>query len=147
MARSAVLTGRTFADLVRNIFVVLLMSAMGFLVGWRINTNAIALLAGLALVVAFAYSLSWVFAIVGLYARDGETAQAASFPILAPLVFGAVGVRQCRHDAGAAQSVRGAPTGHHRRRRRARSHPRRRATTSDLVAAIADRRASSRSVP
>ena len=51
------------------------------------NTNVIALTAGLTLVVAFAYSLSWVFAIVGMYAPNGETAQAASFPILAPLVF------------------------------------------------------------
>jgi ABC-2 type transport system permease protein/oleandomycin transport system permease protein len=87
MARSAVLVGRTLADLVRNIFVVLLMSAMGFIVGWRIHTNVLALLAGLILVVAFAYSLSWVFAIVGMSAPNGETAQAASFPLLAPLVF------------------------------------------------------------
>ena len=87
MARSAVLVGRTLADLVRNVFVVLLMSAMGFLVGWRIHTNVFALFAGLALVVAFAYSLSWVFAIVGMSVPDGETAQAASFPLLAPLVF------------------------------------------------------------
>jgi ABC-2 type transport system permease protein/oleandomycin transport system permease protein len=87
MARSAVLVGRTLADLVRNIFVVILMAAMGFLVGWHVGTNVIALLAGLLLVVAFAYSLSWVFAIVGMYAPNGETAQAASFPILAPLVF------------------------------------------------------------
>jgi len=87
MARSAVLVGRTLADLVRNIFVVLLMAAMGFIVGWHVGTNAIALAAALALVVAFAYSLSWVFAIVGMSAPNGETAQAASFPILAPLVF------------------------------------------------------------
>jgi ABC transporter DrrB family efflux protein len=87
MARSAVLVGRTLADLVRNIFVVFLMSVMGFLVGWRIHTNVVALFAGLALVLAFAYSLSWVFAIVGMLSPDGETAQAASFPLLAPLVF------------------------------------------------------------
>ncbi len=87
IARSAVLVGRTWADLVRNIFVVLLMAAVGFLVGWRINSGVLALLGCLGLVVAFAYSLSWVFAIVGLVAPDAETAQAASFPILAPLVF------------------------------------------------------------
>ena len=87
MARSAVLVGRTLADLVRNVFVVLLMSVMGFIVGWHIRTSAIGLLAGLALVVAFAYSLSWLFAIVGMSVPDGETAQAASFPLLAPLVF------------------------------------------------------------
>jgi ABC-2 type transport system permease protein/oleandomycin transport system permease protein len=87
MARSAVLVGRTLADLVRNIFVVFLMAAMGFLVGWHVGTNFVALVAGLALVVLFAYALSWVFAIVGMSVPNGETAQAASFPILAPLVF------------------------------------------------------------
>jgi ABC transporter DrrB family efflux protein len=87
MARSAVLVGRTLADLVRNVFVVLLMTCVGFLVGWRITTNVFGLVAGLVLVVAFAYSLSWLFAIVGMTSPDAETAQAVSFPILAPLVF------------------------------------------------------------
>ena len=87
MARSAVLVGRTLADLLRNVFVVLLMCAMGFLVGWSVHTNVIAMAAGLGLVLAFAYSLSWIFAIVGLSSPDSETAQAASFPVLAPLVF------------------------------------------------------------
>ncbi|MGZ4691568.1 MAG: ABC transporter permease [Acidimicrobiia bacterium] len=87
IARSAVLVGRTWADLVRNFFVVVLMAVVGFLVGWRINTNVFGLIACMALVLAFAYTLSWVFAIVGLSAPDAETAQAASFPILAPLVF------------------------------------------------------------
>jgi ABC-2 type transport system permease protein/oleandomycin transport system permease protein len=87
IARSAVLLGRTWADLFRNFFVVVLMAVVGFLVGWRIATNFLGLLATLALVLAFAYSLSWLFAIVGLVVKDAETAQAASFPLLAPLVF------------------------------------------------------------
>jgi ABC-2 type transport system permease protein/oleandomycin transport system permease protein len=87
MARSAVLVGRTLADLVRNTFVVILMCIVGFLVGWTIGTDALGLLAAVALILAFAYSLSWVFAIVGLVVKDAETAQAVSFPILAPLVF------------------------------------------------------------
>jgi ABC-2 type transport system permease protein/oleandomycin transport system permease protein len=87
MARSAVLVGRTLADLVRNVFVVLLMCLVGFLVGWRVHTNVVAVAAGIGLVLAFAYALSWIFAIVGLSVPDSETAQAASFPLLAPLVF------------------------------------------------------------
>lgn len=87
MARSAVLVGRTLADLVRNAFVVTLMCVVGLLVGWRPSGSIPAIAFGVLLVLAFAYSLSWVFAIVGLSARDSETAQAASFPILAPLVF------------------------------------------------------------
>src|SRR5439155_16314632 len=43
MARSAVLAGRTLADLVRNVFVVTLMVGVGFLVGWRIHTSVFGL--------------------------------------------------------------------------------------------------------
>ncbi len=43
MARSAVLSGRTLADTVRNVFVVALMMAVGFLVGWRIHTDVLGL--------------------------------------------------------------------------------------------------------
>jgi ABC transporter DrrB family efflux protein len=87
MARSAVLTGRTLADLARNVFVVALMMVVGFLVGWRIHTNVLGLLAGALLVLMFGYAMSWIFATVGLAVRDPETAQAAAFPVLAPLVF------------------------------------------------------------
>jgi ABC-2 type transport system permease protein/oleandomycin transport system permease protein len=87
MARSAVLVGRTLADLVRNVFVVILMVIVGFLVGFRIHTNVASFLLGLVLVLLFGYALSWVFATVGLLVKDPETAQAAAFPVLAPLVF------------------------------------------------------------
>jgi ABC-2 type transport system permease protein/oleandomycin transport system permease protein len=87
MARSAVLAGRTLADLVRNVFVVMLMVVVGLLVGWRPHTSLPEIIAGLALMLLFAHSLSWVFALVGLNATNAEAAQAASFPILAPLVF------------------------------------------------------------
>src|SRR5690242_15988504 len=87
MARAAVLAGRTIADLVRNVFVVGLMIIVGFLVGWRLHTNVFGLIAAMAVLLAFSFGLTWVFATVGLFTRDPETAQAASFPILAPLVF------------------------------------------------------------
>jgi ABC transporter DrrB family efflux protein len=87
MARSAVLAGRTVADLGRNIFVTILMAAVGFAVGFHVHTNAAAFVAGMLLVLIFGYSLSWVFAAVGLAVGDPETAQAATFPVLAPLVF------------------------------------------------------------
>jgi ABC-2 type transport system permease protein/oleandomycin transport system permease protein len=87
MARSAVLAGRTLADLTRNVFVVILMVAVGFLVGFRIHTSALALVAGILLLLFFGYAMSWIFAAVGLAVGDPETAQAAAFPVLAPLVF------------------------------------------------------------
>ena len=87
MARYAVLAGRTLADLVRNVFVVTLMLGVGFAVGFRLQTNVPKLLLGMAVLLAFGYSLSWIFAWVGLSVPNAETAQAAAFPVLLPLVF------------------------------------------------------------
>lgn len=87
MARSAVLAGRTTADLVRNVGVLLLITAVGYLVGFRVQTNAVEFVAGLLLVLLFAYGLSWGFAIIGLSVSNSETAQLAAFPVLFPLTF------------------------------------------------------------
>jgi ABC-2 type transport system permease protein/oleandomycin transport system permease protein len=87
MARSAVLAGRTFADLARNIFVAALMALVGFAVGFRVHTSTVAFVAGMLLVLLFGYVFAWVFATVGLMVGDPEAAQAASFPVMAPLVF------------------------------------------------------------
>ncbi len=87
MARSAVLAGRTLADLARNVIVVLLMLGVGFAVGFRVQTNGFKLILGLAVLLFFGYSLSWIFAFVGLSVPNAETAQAAAFPIMLPLVF------------------------------------------------------------
>jgi ABC-2 type transport system permease protein/oleandomycin transport system permease protein len=87
MARSAVLAGRTLADLVRNVFVVALMSTVGFAVGFRIHRGVVPFVAGMGLVLLFGLAMSWICAVVALAVRDPETAQAAAFPVLMPLVF------------------------------------------------------------
>jgi ABC transporter DrrB family efflux protein len=87
MARSAVLAGRTMADLTRNVFVVLLMVSVGFAVGFHLHTDVLGLIGGILLLLLFGYAMSWIFATVGLAVGDPETAQAAAFPLLAPLVF------------------------------------------------------------
>lgn len=87
MARSAVLAGRTLADLMRNIIVSLIIAGVGFAVGFRIGTNVLCYIAGIAILLFFAYALSWGMAIIGLAAPDSETAQVMSFPLLFPLTF------------------------------------------------------------
>jgi ABC transporter DrrB family efflux protein len=87
MARSAVLAGRTSADMVRNVIVVIVVTAVGFAVGFRPTTGVLAYLAGLGIILLFAYALSWGFAFVGLSASNSETAQVMSFPLLFPLIF------------------------------------------------------------
>jgi ABC-2 type transport system permease protein/oleandomycin transport system permease protein len=87
MARSAVLAGRSLADLVRNFFVVLMMIFVGFLVGFRIHAGVIPFAASIALLLLFSFAFSWIFALIGLGVPNAEAAQAASFPVLALLVF------------------------------------------------------------
>ena len=87
MSRWAVLAGRTTADLCRNLFVMILMTAVGYAVGYRIGTNVGEYLGGILLLLLFAYALSWGFAFIGLAAPNSETAQLMSFPLLFPLTF------------------------------------------------------------
>jgi ABC transporter DrrB family efflux protein len=87
MARSAVLAGRTVADLVRNILIIALMIAVGYLVGFRFHGGAAGALGCIAVVAAFGFALSWIFAFVALTVRGAEAAQTAGFVVIFPLVF------------------------------------------------------------
>src|SRR5207253_3564532 len=66
---------------------VVLMSGVGFLVGFHVHSNGLDFVAAMLLVLLFGYALSWVFGTVGLLLRNPESAQAAAFPLMAPLVF------------------------------------------------------------
>src|SRR5262252_10864338 len=85
MAKSAVLTGRTIADLVRNAFVVLVMFAVGLLVGYRPTTNVLYLVGGIAMLLLISFAFSWVSAAIGLAVHSVEAAQSAGFIWLFPL--------------------------------------------------------------
>ncbi|MCA9346225.1 ABC transporter permease [Candidatus Saccharibacteria bacterium] len=87
IARYAVLAGRTLADSVRNIFVIILMSCVGFLLGFRFHQGFINFAFAALLVVVFAYAFSWVSAVIGLLLKDSETVQVAGFLWVFPLVF------------------------------------------------------------
>jgi ABC-2 type transport system permease protein/oleandomycin transport system permease protein len=87
MARSAVLAGRTSADAVRNVFVVIVMTGVAYAVGFRIGDGGPEYILGALILLGFAYSMSWGFAAIGLAAPNSETAQVMAFPILMPLTF------------------------------------------------------------
>jgi ABC transporter DrrB family efflux protein len=87
MSPSAVLTGRTASDVLINVISLVVMSITGLLVGWRINSSALEALGGFALLLVFAYALSWVMAVVGLWIRTPEVYNNASFMVIFPLTF------------------------------------------------------------
>ena len=81
------LTGRTTADVVRNVFVVAVMTLVAFAVGFGFLTGGLDYILGALILLAFAYSMSWGFAAIGLAAPNSETAQVMAFPVLIPLTF------------------------------------------------------------
>jgi ABC transporter DrrB family efflux protein len=87
IARSAVLIGRTAADLATNLVSLIVMLLIGFAVGFRPSEPVYELALAILLVLAFAYVFSWVSAFVGLTVRDPETAQGLGFIWVFPLVF------------------------------------------------------------
>ena len=87
MARSAVLSGRSLSDVVYNggILVVLMLS--GLAVGWSVHTGIGPLLAGVGLLLLFAFAMSWVGIYLGLSVPSVEVAQQAVFTVLFPITF------------------------------------------------------------
>ena len=67
MARSAVLAGRTLADVVVNTASLAIMITTGLLVGFSFHATALEILAGIVLLLAFGYAFSWIFALIGLW--------------------------------------------------------------------------------
>jgi ABC-2 type transport system permease protein/oleandomycin transport system permease protein len=87
MARSAVLTGRTIADLVRNLFVVLVMLFVGILVGFRPDAGVAGWAGAIGLLLLLSFSFSWIGATIALLMRSTEAVQSAGFIWLFPLTF------------------------------------------------------------
>jgi ABC-2 type transport system permease protein len=87
MSGSAVLLGRTAADVVNNVIVVIVMSVTGLIVGWRIRGSFLDALGAFVLLLLFAYAVSWVMAVFGLLVRSPEVVNNASFVVIFPITF------------------------------------------------------------
>ncbi|MCW3013357.1 MAG: type transporter [Solirubrobacterales bacterium] len=87
--RGAILAARTLADVMRLTYTVALLIGVGLLVGFRMHTDVLSVLAGLGIAVFFGYACSWLFALLALAVRDTETAQLAAFLVTFPFVFAA----------------------------------------------------------
>ncbi|MFE6525375.1 ABC transporter permease [Streptomyces sp. NPDC057794] len=87
VARGALLTGRTVADLVQNVIVIAVMILCALLVGWQIHHGVLRAVAAFALLLLMGYALSWVGVVVGLSVRAPEAAATSNFLWLFPLTF------------------------------------------------------------
>ncbi|MDH6134950.1 ABC-2 type transport system permease protein [Kitasatospora sp. MAA4] len=87
MTRSAVLVGRTLADLVQTAFTLLVLALVALAVGWRIHNGFPKMLGAFALLLLLGYAFSWIGALIGLSVRSPEAATSAGLIWLFPLTF------------------------------------------------------------
>jgi ABC transporter DrrB family efflux protein len=87
MSRSAVLTGRTLADVATNVISLTIMIGVGLLVGFGFSASPLEVVGGIGLMLLFGYAFSWIFAYCGLTASSGESAQAIGFIVIFPITF------------------------------------------------------------
>ncbi|MEV6587636.1 ABC transporter permease [Streptomyces acidicola] len=87
MARGAVLTGRTLADLVQTALTLLVLAVVALLVGWRTHTNLGEVLAAFGLLLLVGYAFTWIGALIGLSVRTPEAATSGGLIWLFPVTF------------------------------------------------------------
>jgi len=80
MARSAVVGGRAIADLLRQAALLAIVTGVAFLVGFSFHGSFGGIMLAYLLALVWGFAMFWVFAAIGLFVRDTETAQAASTP-------------------------------------------------------------------
>ncbi len=87
MARGAVLTGRTLADLVQTALTLVVLALVALLIGWRTHQGPLEVLAGFGLLLLLGYAFTWIGALIGLTVRSPEAATSGGLIWLFPLTF------------------------------------------------------------
>jgi ABC-2 type transport system permease protein len=105
MWRPAVLVGRSLADLLTACLCAAVVAVTGLAVGWRTSAGPLSIIAGFALVLFFAYSLSWVAACVGINSKSPESAASFGFIVLFPLAFVSNAMVPTQHMPGWLQAI------------------------------------------
>jgi ABC transporter DrrB family efflux protein len=84
--RSSIPVGRVLADSLLTGWGLLITTAIGFFVGFRLHSSVTAGLAALALTMLYGFAFAWVFAFSGLMAGSAQAAQGLSLLVF-PLTF------------------------------------------------------------
>jgi ABC-2 type transport system permease protein len=100
MWRASVLVGRSLADLTTFFLCALIVGVTGLVVGWRPGAGLGSIAAGFALVLCFAYSLTWIAMCVGLTSKSPESAASAGFIVIFPLAFVSNAIVPTQHMPG-----------------------------------------------
>lgn len=83
---SAVL-GPLMTDALRYTIALLVTCSIGFILGFRPDGGVQGLVLAIAFIIFFAFSVSWIFSLIGVVARRPETVSGTSMMMLYPLLF------------------------------------------------------------
>ncbi len=85
--RPAALVGALYGDILRYIMASLVIVAVGLVLGYRPGGGVPGVMAGVGLLVLFAFAFSWVWNLLGLMMRDEKGVTNVSMLLLFPLTF------------------------------------------------------------
>lgn len=87
IARSSVLAGHAIANFIRALLPIAFMTATGFVVGWRIHTGVLDIVAGYGLMLAFSFAMIWIGVLLGSLVTTPEGVQGIAFVVIFPVTF------------------------------------------------------------
>jgi oleandomycin transport system permease protein len=87
IGRAIPLVGAVLAEFFRYLLVVVITIGFGYILGFRVETNFMSLLAAIGLAVCFALSFAWISVWVGLKMRSAGSVQGVMMLLVLPLTF------------------------------------------------------------
>jgi oleandomycin transport system permease protein len=88
IGRSAPLIGSVLGDMIRYVVAAMVLFAVGYLLGFRVQTGVLPALAAVALATALGFALSWINVLVGVLLKEEVIVQSVAFLGIFPLAFG-----------------------------------------------------------
>jgi len=88
IARAVPLVGAVLAEFFRYLMVCVITIGFGYILGFRVETNPLALLGAIGLSISFALAFAWVSVWVGMKVRTAGSVQGIMMLLVLPLSFG-----------------------------------------------------------
>ena len=88
IARAAPLMGSVLGDAIRYLVAVAVLFGFGYLLGFRVQTSALAALAACGLTILFGFCLSWAYVLAGVLIKETSAVQSVVLLTMFPLAFG-----------------------------------------------------------
>lgn len=89
ISRFAPLAGAALGDVCRYMVSVAIVLGFGSAIGFRIQTDVLSTVAGIALVLVFGFAMSWIFVLLGVTMKNPRSVQGTAMLVGFPLTFGA----------------------------------------------------------